>query len=207
MPVATDVLRAHVAPRQTARRVLRRIDSEGKAFALAFAGCLMLLIAQFPELVRTGGAGGANPTLTALAAGRVIGGLVLAPLLFYALAGLTCASLRILRFPISWMRSRVSLFWALLAVSPAAMLAGLARGFAGQHPATTAVPLAVLLLFLVFWVSGLLEAAAADRKHFGDTGIIAQGWGRMRIFCPCLPDASSVTIYPSRAIVGRSHAP
>ena len=50
------------------------------------------------------------------------------------------------------------LFWALLVVSPLALLNGLVAGFVGQGPGATAVGVLVLVGFLYLWISMLIEA-------------------------------------------------
>ncbi|MBC7180364.1 MAG: YIP1 family protein [Roseovarius sp.] len=51
-----------------------------------------------------------------------------------------------------------ALFWAFLAASPLILLHGLVAGFVGPGPGLQAVGLLWLLVFLWFWVSGLIEA-------------------------------------------------
>ena len=170
MPVAAEVVRAYFEPRRSARRMLMRTDSEGKAFALVFTGCVILFLAQLPDLVGPGASTGTQPSLTALATARVIGALLLAPLVFYAVAGVSGLVARLLGRSIGWRHARVSLFWAVLAVSPAAMLLALARNFLGGSILVDSFPWILMALFLLFWVCGLVESVIAGREGTGAAG-------------------------------------
>ena len=164
MPVAVEIIRAYFEPRCSARRMLRRTDSEGKAFALVFTGCVFLFLAQLPDLVGPGASSGTQPSLIALATARVIGALLLAPLVFYAAAGVSGLIARLLGRSISWRHARVSLFWAVLAVSPAAMLSALAGSFLGASVLVNTIPWILMALFLLFWTCGLVESVIAGRE-------------------------------------------
>lgn len=164
MPVAVEIFRAYFEPRCSARRMLLRTDSEGKAFALVFTGCVFLFLAQLPDLVGPGASSGPRPPLTALATARVIGALLLAPLVFYATAGISGLIARLLGRSISWRHARVSLFWAVLAVSPAAMLSALTRNFLGGGILVNSFPWILMTLFLLFWMCGLVESVIAGRE-------------------------------------------
>ena len=164
MPLADEVVRTYFEPRCSARRVLLRTDSEGKAFVLVFTGCIFLFLAQLPDLVGQGTSSGPQPSLTALATARVIGALLLAPLVFYAIAGISGLVARLLGRSIGWRHARVSLFWAVLAVSPAAMLLALARNFLGGSILVNTFPWILMTLFLLFWACGLVESVIAARE-------------------------------------------
>lgn len=164
MPLADEVFRAYFEPRCSARRMLLRTDSEGKAFVLVFTGCILLFLAQLPDLVGQGASPGPQPSLTALATARVIGALLFAPLVFYAAAGISGLVARLLGRSIGWRHARVSLFWAVLAVSPAAMLLALVRNFLGGSILVSTFPWILMTLFLLFWACGLVESVIARRK-------------------------------------------
>ena len=170
MPVAAEVFRAYFEPRRSARRMLTRTDSEGKAFALVFTGCVILFLAQLADLVGLRAPAGMQPSLTALAAARVIGALLLAPLVFYAVAGVSGFVFRLLGRSIDWRHARVSLFWAVLAVSPTAMLLALARNLLGGSILVDSFPWLLMALFLLFWTCGLVESVIAGRKGIGAAG-------------------------------------
>ena len=166
MAVASDVARAYARPRRTARLILSKADTESRALALVMTGCAFLFIAQFPELILQGQTNAGHPTLAAMAAGRVIGTLLFAPLLFYFLAGTAGALMRLLGRQISWLHSRVSLFWAVLAASPLVLIEAVARGLQLNDLVQQAVSVVTIILFAAFWVSGLVESTSLARRRF-----------------------------------------
>ena len=166
MAVATDIVRAYAGPRRTARLVLSKVDTESKALALVMIGCTFLFIAQFPELVLQGRTNAGQPTLAAMAAGRFIGTLLFAPLMFYLLAGATGALMRLLDRQISWLHSRVSLFWAVLAASPLVLIEAVAGGLQLNDLVQQTVSVATIVLFTAFWVSGLVESTSLAGRGF-----------------------------------------
>ena len=54
--------------------------------------------------------------------------------------------------------ARLALFWALLASTPAVVLAGMTKGFIGPGPAHTAVGALWLVIFLWILINSLIEA-------------------------------------------------
>ena len=163
MWVAIEVFRVYFEPRRSARRTLSRTDSEGKAFALILAGCLVLFCAQIPDLVRMSATAGDHLPFAGLATATIFGAVLLAPLVFYATAGISGLIARFVGRSISWLHARVSLFWAVFAVSPAVLLAALLLEFSGDYAAFALVHWILLALFLMFWISGLIESANAGQ--------------------------------------------
>ena len=166
MAVASDVVRAYASPRRTARLMLSKVNSESRALALVMIGCTFLFIAQFPELILQGRTNTGQPTLAAMAAGRVIGTLLFAPLMFYFLAGATGALMRLLGRQISWLHSRVSLFWAVLAASPLVLIEAVAGGLQLNDLVQQTVSVVTIILFAAFWVSGLVESTSLLGRGF-----------------------------------------
>ena len=161
MSVISDILNGYLRPRSTVRRRLGTTVNEGQAFGYLVTACLLLFVAQLPEVVRSHVLSRSDLPLAGIAAGRLIGIAVFAPILFYCVAGLTAAGMRIFSLPITWHHSRVSLFWALLATVPAAACLGLLRGLMDWQPALLGASVTVGLIFLFFWIIGLIEALAA----------------------------------------------
>ncbi|MTH36564.1 hypothetical protein GL279_18425 [Paracoccus limosus] len=128
--------------------------------ALLMAAMLVFLIAQAPGHARAAHLDPAVP-LQARMGGAILAVLFVMPLLAYALAALVAALSRLTSKPVSGLESRLALFWALLAVSPAMLLAGLTAGLVGPG-----LPLALThwlagLGFLVIWGAGLRALAEA----------------------------------------------
>ena len=88
----------------------------------------------------------------------VVGGFALFLAALYLIGALSHLVARVFGGKGTWYAARLSLFWALLAVTPALMFLGLLQGFLGQGGATRAVGGLVLLSFLYLWIRMLIEA-------------------------------------------------
>ena len=130
---------------------------EDRAIAILMAACVLIFIAQWPRLAREAHFDEAQ-TFQALMAGALMGWVFIAPLMMYALAALTHLILRPFGGQGTWFRSRLALFWALLAASPLWLFHGLLAGFVGPGVSLNLVGLLALLAFFVFWAAGLIEA-------------------------------------------------
>jgi len=173
MGLVGDVSLTWRAPR---RGMARRLALASEARALAWlAGALALSFAAgLPELTQAPRAADAPP-FEAEAAGRLLGGILFAPLLFYALAALGWAGLRLAGAagPGSGLAARAALFWAALAVSPAVVLRGVAV-LAGLPAGIVAMlDLIAGAALIVFWGAGLL-AAWASLQQSSQNGRIVQ---------------------------------
>ncbi len=77
-------------------------------------------------------------------------------------AALVSALSRLTPWPVAPQDSRLALFWALLAIAPAMLLAGLTAGLVGPGPALGVTRAVAGLGFLVIWGAGL-RALAGNR--------------------------------------------
>lgn len=157
MAVSTDILESYRRPREVFRRKLAGGAHEGRALATLIGACLLIFVSQWPGLAREAHI---NPTipLDARMSGALMGTLFLLPLMAYGLAAASHLAARAFGGTGSFFGARLALFWALLAVSPLMLLQGLVRGFIGPGPALTLVGLAVLVAFLMVWVTSLIES-------------------------------------------------
>jgi hypothetical protein len=155
MSVAADIARSWVAPRRVIRRHIARGLTEERALGLLMIACLLLFIARAPVLLRA--EAGADLAPVTRMAGGLMGAMILAPLLFYALAALGHLLARALGGRGSWLGARHALFWALLASTPLALLYGAAEAVMGAAAAQP-LGLAVGAAFLGLWALCLAEA-------------------------------------------------
>lgn len=133
---------------------------EGQALSYLVSACLLFFLAQTPAMVRQHIMLAEELPLAGIAAGRLLGMAVFAPIAFYAVAALTVLLLRCISIRISWLSARISLFWSLLAVSPAMLVLGILRGLIDTQSILLPLSIGVAVTFLIFWVVGLLEAVA-----------------------------------------------
>lgn len=122
--------------------------------AVLMAAMLMFLIAQLPEHARAAQLDPSVP-LQARIGGALLGVMFMMPLLAYGVAALVSILSRPTPWRIEGRQSRLALFWALLAVSPAMLLAGLVGGLIGPGPALTLTRVLAGCGFLVIWGAGL----------------------------------------------------
>lgn len=141
-------------------RILGRGASEGQALVLNFSACLVIFIAQWPRLSREAHFDPDIP-LEARLGGALMGLLVIAPLLLYAIAALSHLIAKVLGGKGDWLGARIALFWSLLAVSPLWLLQGLVAGFIGPSLQLNLVGGLLLMAFFYIWISNLIEAEQA----------------------------------------------
>ncbi|MCZ0961574.1 hypothetical protein [Paracoccus benzoatiresistens] len=153
------VLQSWWAPRQ----VVRGLSAMPEAVKLVvlMAAMLVFLIAQAPANARMAQLDPSVP-FQARMAGALLGVMFLMPILAYGLAALTSALSRLTPWRLAPGDSRLALFWALLAVAPAMLLAGLVAGLVGQGPGLTLTQAVCGLGFLMIWGAGI--AALARRR-------------------------------------------
>lgn len=157
MAVTDDILATWRHPRRVMRRMLSGPPREDRALAILLVACVILFVAQWPWHSRMAHLEPVVP-LDARLAGALMGSVFLLPLLAYAVAGLSHLAARAFGGRGSYYRSRVALFWALLAVSPVMLLNGLVAGFLGSGVAQLLVSLLALAIFGTIWGAGLRVA-------------------------------------------------
>ncbi|WP_323008672.1 hypothetical protein [Paracoccus sp. (in: a-proteobacteria)] len=118
------------------------------------AAMLIFLIAQAPGHARAAQLQPEVP-LGARMGGALLAVMFMMPLLAYALAALVSALSRLTPWPVAPLESRLALFWALLAVAPAMLLAGITAGLVGPGAALGLTRAVAGLGFLVIWGAGL----------------------------------------------------
>ena len=72
--------------------------------------------------------------------------------------------LRLAGVRISGRQARLALIWALAAVAPVMLLAGLVQGFLGEGPGLTLVHAVAGLSFIAFWVAGLRALSGRELR-------------------------------------------
>lgn len=144
-------------PGRVTGRILAAGENEARALAILLAACGLFFVAQWPEAARRAHLDPTVP-LRALLGIRLFAVLFLAPVIFYAMAGISRLVLRVAGLRVSGYGARVALFWALLAVAPAVLLHGLVAGMVGPGAGLQIVGVAVFAAFLWFWTGGLRAA-------------------------------------------------
>lgn len=134
-------------------RALRGMPDRVQVVVL-MAAMLIFLVAQAPTHARAAQLDPEIP-LSGRMAGALFAVMFIMPLVCYALASLISALSRLTARRIAPEDSRLALFWALLAVAPAMLLAGLVSGLVGQGGTLVLCQLVAGVGFLFIWGSGL----------------------------------------------------
>lgn len=156
---------AGIAPRVLASwrrpgQVVRGLSpmSEGAMLAVLMGAMLVFLIAQAPGHARAAALDPAVP-MAGRMAGALTAVLLMMPLVAYVVASLVALASRLTRWRLTAEDSRLALFWALLAISPGMLLAGLVEGLIGLGPALTITRLIAGIGFLFIWGGGIRALA------------------------------------------------
>ena len=154
--IAPRVLASWRRPGQVVRGLAPM--SEGAMLAVLMGAMLVFLIAQAPGHARAAALDPAVP-MAGRMAGALTAVLLMMPLVAYAVAALVALASRLTPWRIAPENSRLALFWALLAISPAMLLAGLVEGLIGPGPALTITRLIAGIGFLFIWGGGIRALA------------------------------------------------
>lgn len=166
MSVAQDIVATWRRPRQVMRKLLSMGQREDRALMFLMLGCGLIFVAQWPSLSRQAFEDPSVP-LQARIGGALMGWLFWAPLMCYALAGVSRLVGMIFRGRGTWYSTRLALFWTMLATAPAWLFAGLVNGFLEPGPAQQIVGAGLLLAFLSIWGICLREAEMAPEADAG----------------------------------------
>lgn len=145
------------------RKRLAETKGEGQALMYLLVACLLFYVAQIPEMVRADLLSTSTAPFNGVAAGRFMGGAILAPLFFYVLSALMGLACRLAGFKTPWFQMRVALFWSLLASAPAMLSLGMIRGLTPAPAVLWPISALVAIVFLVFWAIGIFEAISKWR--------------------------------------------
>lgn len=166
MAITTDMLATWRRPAQILRRQLAAGPREDRALAVLMVACFLLFVAQWPRLARqahvsaeAAAPGAEVPGLDALMGGNFLALMLMAPLVFYGLAGLSRVALRPFGTVLTPYAARISLFWALLCTAPLMLFHGLLAGIKGPGTAVTLVGVLIFAAFLWLWSRLIREAA------------------------------------------------
>ncbi|MBU2961582.1 YIP1 family protein [Citreicella sp. C3M06] len=154
MTLSREIVATWRGPGAVVSRLYAEGQREDRALMLLMAACALFFISQMPQLARQAHLDGAdlNPRL----GGALMAWVVIAPLLFYALAFVAHLLAKLLGGQGTAYGARLALFWALLASAPLLLLNGLVAGLIGPGLELTLVGVAWTIAFLWFWIAGMV---------------------------------------------------
>lgn len=145
------------------RRVVRGLAGmpESAKLMMLMIALVIHLIAQAPGNARAAQLDPSVP-LDARMGGSLLAVMFLMPLVAYAVAAIVALLSRLTPWRLSQEDSRLTLFWALMAVTPAVLLSGLVKGFIGSGVEYMATQVLSGAGFIWIWGAGI--SALARRK-------------------------------------------
>lgn len=155
MSVTGQIVATYTGPRKVMRRLLTMPFNEGRALAIALAGCGVIFVGQWPRLARE--AHMQDEEIYPLIGGALLGWMFIMPLVLYLLAFISHLIAQAASGEGAAYGARLALFWAMLASSPVMLLCGMIAGFVGPGPGLTLVQLLWLLVLLWVWLASLYE--------------------------------------------------
>jgi len=164
MSVSSDILRSYRAPREVVRRLRLGSRREARILVYLIIACGLFFVAQWPSIARAAHLDDTQP-FEARMSGALFGVMFMAPLVFYALAGVMTLIMRPFVAHLDGFDVRFALFWALLVVSPLSLLQGLVTGIIGQGPEAMLTGVVIFAVFLMVLIAGLRVAVEAARAQ------------------------------------------
>ncbi len=154
MSLVSNLVRTYREPGQVVDDLDRQGLREPQVLFFGLLACGLIFVAQWPGLAR---AAALDPsvTLEQRMGGALFAVMFMLPLLLYGVAGLIQLVLRLAGTPVTGLRVRLALFWALLSVTPLMLLQGGLSGFLGANPVVTLFGFVVLGSFLYILGAGL----------------------------------------------------
>ena len=161
MSIIQDTLSTYHSPGTIFKaRLVSSNDSQ--AFLYLFLGLVLHFCGSIPNLLKAAG----QIQITVYLSANFIGVVILAPLLFYFFAVLGKFGGKLFGWRISWVHSRVALFWAFFVVFPLTMVRGLLTYLPinfGDY-LQLGFSLLIFAIFLAYWFVGLYEAKKITDK-------------------------------------------
>lgn len=158
MSVTDDIVATWRRPRAVMARHLAQGVREDRAVAFLFAACALIFVSQLPRLIRADTLSPDDVPLQAELATTFFAWLLVWPVLFYLIAGLSHLAVKPFGGRGSFYGARLALFWSLLATTPAWLLYGLVTGFIGPGIQANITGGLLIAAFLVIWSICLREA-------------------------------------------------
>jgi hypothetical protein len=157
MSVTTDIKASYRGPGRVVTRLMGQGRREGFALNILMFACIVMFIAQAPYQSREAHFNPDVPLMARMYWSAFLW-IFLVPLLLYTFAALIFGLSRLAGRRITGYGIRLSLFWALLASSPAVLFLGLIAAFIGPSAGLQLVGMIWLLNVLWFWVAGMRAA-------------------------------------------------
>lgn len=157
MALTQDIIATYKGPQRVQSRFLAQGRNEVRALLFLLIAGMLMFVAATPYQARVAALDPQVPLIARLYWSAFFA-IFMMPILVYAFAALVWVLARIARRAITGFEIRFTLIWALLASAPVLLLLGLTAGFIGAGVQVQLISLLWLIVFLWFWISGLISA-------------------------------------------------
>ena len=134
-------------------------SNEATAFAYLIFGCLLLFFSQFNEIINSRNSIQVDTPMIGIASATFFGTLIVAPLFFYLIAALIKILTKPFGLRISWLASRIVLFWSLLLAAPWTIVSAVIMEQTGNRLVYSITSFLVFIWFVFNLIVGYREAA------------------------------------------------
>ena len=162
MSITREILVAYKGFGASMRRQIAANPGEEKLLIYLVMAILILFIARAPNLLEASALAATEEVSSiAIFVVNLVSSFFFAPLLFYGLASLSGLMAKMFGGKGNGYRSRLALFWALLVVSPLALVSAIVQS---ALPFSWLAPVLSVALFLVFAVAWAANIRVAERQ-------------------------------------------
>lgn len=161
MALTRDIIATYRGPARVQARFLSQGRNEVSALIFVMIAGALIFVASAPFHARQAQLDPDGPLAVRLYWSAFLW-IFIMPLLLYLFAAMVWVLSRVAARRISGFAIRMTLFWALLASTPALLLLGLVAGLIGPGVQAQSVGILWGIIFGWFWISGLLTAEGAS---------------------------------------------
>ncbi len=173
MSIAGEILRAYKGPRASMQRRLDERPGEERLLIFLIVAILLFFVARIPNLLASASAQDSEEiSSTGIIVTNLVASFFFAPLLFYAVASISRIVSKIFSGNGNGYSARLALFWALLVVSPFALLSTILQSLFPVLWLATALPVGMFLLFAFVWGACLSVAEGFRSPYLPSMAIV-----------------------------------
>lgn len=183
MSTSREILRAYRGFGASMRRQMESAPGEERLLVYVATACLIMFAARVPNLLELSAAQ-ATPEVSANAVfiTNLVGSFFFAPLLLYGIAALSHVFARSFSGQGTFFHARLALFWALLVVSPLALLSTILETAIPVEWLAQVLWLVKFLFFAFAWAVCLSEAEGYKSPFLTMSAIILTTFGLTLVF-------------------------
>ncbi len=183
MSATSEIFRAYRGFSASMQRQLASNPGEERVFAYLVMALLIFFVARAPALLKLSAAAATEEiSSVALFVTNLVGSFFFAPIMLYGLAALAHLIAKLFKGKGGFFEARLALFWALLLVSPLALLSTIIQTALPIEWLSQGLSIAMFLLFAYVWGSCLAVAEQFKSAVWPALAIILTALGLIFLF-------------------------